>query len=59
MDISKWAFKNRNLVYFLVTVLFVGGILSCYQMSKLEDPEIKSETRHGGNHLSGGHPPTR
>ena len=41
MDISKWAFKNRNLVYFLVTVLFVGGILSCYQMSKLEDPEIK------------------
>ena len=33
MDISKWAFKNRNLVYFLVTVLFVGGILSCYQMS--------------------------
>ena len=21
MDISKWAFKNRNLVYFLVTVL--------------------------------------
>ena len=41
MDISKWAFKNRNLVYFLVTVLFVGGILSCYQMSELEDPEIK------------------
>ena len=39
MDISKWAFKNRNLVYFLVTVLLVGGI--CYQMSKLEDPEIK------------------
>ena len=32
MDISKWAFKNRNLVYFLVTVLFVGGILSCYQI---------------------------
>ena len=41
MDISKWAFKNRNLVYFLVMVLLIGGILSCYQMSKLEDPEIK------------------
>ena len=41
MDISKWAFKNRNLIYFLVTVLLIGGILSCYQMSKLEDPEIK------------------
>lgn len=41
MDISKWAFQNRNLVYFLVTVLLLGGALSCYQMSKLEDPEIK------------------
>ena len=48
MDISKWAFKNRNLVYFLVTVLFVGGILSCYQMSKLEDPEIKVKLATGG-----------
>ena len=41
MDISKWAFQNRNLVYFLVTVLLLGGALACYQMSKLEDPEIK------------------
>lgn len=41
MDISKWAFTNRNLIYFLIAVLVVGGILSCYQMSKLEDPEIK------------------
>ncbi|MDO4164696.1 MAG: efflux RND transporter permease subunit [Bacteroides sp.] len=41
MDISKWAFQNKNLVYFLIAVLVVGGALSCYQMSKLEDPEIK------------------
>lgn len=41
MDISKWAFHNRNLIYFLVAVLLVGGTYSCYQMSKLEDPEIK------------------
>ncbi|MGN0048910.1 MAG: efflux RND transporter permease subunit [Bacteroides sp.] len=41
MDISKWAFTNRNLIYFLIAVLVVGGILSSYQMSKLEDPEIK------------------
>lgn len=40
-DISKWAFGNRNLVYFLIAVLTVGGVLSCYQMSKLEDPEVK------------------
>lgn len=41
MDISKWAFGNRNLIYFLVAVLLLGGTYSCYQMSKLEDPEIK------------------
>ena len=41
MDISKWAFQNRNLVYFLIAVLLVGGAYSTYQMSKLEDPEIK------------------
>lgn len=41
MDISKWAFGNRNLIYFLVAVLLLGGAYSCYQMSKLEDPEIK------------------
>lgn len=41
MDIGKWAFGNRNLVSFLIAVLVIGGALSCYQMSKLEDPEIK------------------
>jgi len=41
MDISKWAFHNRNLIYFLIAVLMFGGAYSCYQMSKLEDPEIK------------------
>lgn len=41
MDISKWAFHNRNLIYFLIAVLVAGGAYSCYEMSKLEDPEIK------------------
>ncbi len=41
MDISKWAFQNRNLIYFLLAVLLLGGAYSCYEMSKLEDPEIK------------------
>lgn len=41
MDISKWAFRNRNLIYFFIAVLVAGGVLSCYQMSKWEDPEIK------------------
>ena len=41
MDISKWAFRNRNLIYFLIAVLVVGGVISAWQMSKLEDPEVK------------------
>ena len=44
MDISKWAFNNRNLVYFLIAVLVIGGIFGAYQMSKLEDPEVKVKT---------------
>ena len=40
-DLSRWAFDNRKLIYFLVAVLVVGGAYSCYEMSKLEDPEIK------------------
>ena len=41
IDISQWAFRNRNLIYFFIAVLVAGGVLSCYQMSKLEDPEVK------------------
>lgn len=41
MDFGKWAFDNKRLVYFLVTVLLLGGAYSCYEMSKFEDPEVK------------------
>ena len=41
IDFGKWAFRNSKLIYFLIAVLLVGGGLSAYDMSKLEDPEIK------------------
>lgn len=41
IDYSKWAFNNRNLIYFLIAVLMIGGAYSSYEMSKLEDPEVK------------------
>lgn len=41
IDLGKWAFDNKKLVYFLIVVLLAGGIYSAYDMSKLEDPEIK------------------
>ena len=41
IDISKWAFGNSKLIYFFIAVLVLGGLYSVYDMSKLEDPEIK------------------
>lgn len=41
IDPGKWAFRHSKLVYFLVAVLVVGGLISAYDMSKLEDPELK------------------
>ena len=41
MNIGKWALTNSKFVYFIVLILIVGGSLSYYKMSKLEDPEIK------------------
>ena len=44
IDFGKWAFRNSKLVYFLIAVLLVGGAYAAYDMSKLEDPEIKVKT---------------
>ncbi|MGN1245742.1 MAG: efflux RND transporter permease subunit [Muribaculaceae bacterium] len=41
IDFGKWAFGNKKLINFIIAILVVGGIYSCYTMSKLEDPEIK------------------
>ena len=34
IDISKWAFENKKLIYFLIAVLIVGGAYYSYEMSK-------------------------
>lgn len=41
MDFGKWALANKKLIDFVVLVLVVGGALAYYDMSKLEDPEIR------------------
>lgn len=41
IDWGRWVFDNKKLINFLVAVLIVGGMYSVYNMSKLEDPEIK------------------
>lgn len=39
-DLGSWALDNSKLVAFLLIVLVCGGMMSYYNMSKLEDPEI-------------------
>ena len=34
-------YHGKLYFYFLIAVLLFGGAYSCYQMSKLDDPEIK------------------
>lgn len=41
IDLGTWAFARRKLVGFLLAVLLVGGLRAAWEMSKLEDPEIK------------------
>ncbi|MDR2472655.1 MAG: efflux RND transporter permease subunit [Tannerella sp.] len=40
-DLGKWALDNTKLVYFVIVALVIGGAKSFYDMSKLEDPEIR------------------
>ena len=41
IDWGSWALDNRKLLYFTIAVLVIGGMQAFYNMSKLEDPEIK------------------
>ena len=41
MDFGKWAFDNYKLVHLIIVVLIMGGLYAYYDMSKLEDPELK------------------
>ncbi|MDR2562584.1 MAG: efflux RND transporter permease subunit [Prevotellaceae bacterium] len=39
-DLGSWSLNNKKLIYFLATVLVIGGVTAYYNMSKLEDPEL-------------------
>ena len=41
MDFGKWAFSNSKLVHLFIVVLILGGLYAYYDLSKLEDPELK------------------
>ena len=35
IDFGKWAFGNKKLINFLIAILVLGGIYSCYTMKTL------------------------
>jgi multidrug efflux pump subunit AcrB len=41
MRLTETAFKNKALLYFLLTAIVISGFWAFNRMSKLEDPEIK------------------
>lgn len=41
LDLSSWALDNQKLINFLIAILVIGGMLSYYDMPKLEDPALK------------------
>ena len=40
MHISEYVFKKKNIFYFLLVAIVLGGVYSYQKLSKLEDPEI-------------------
>lgn len=40
-DLGRWGLANAKLVYFIIAILALGGLYALYDMSKLEDPEIR------------------
>ncbi|HZK07299.1 MAG TPA: efflux RND transporter permease subunit [Bacteroidales bacterium] len=40
MYISEYVFKKKNIFYFLLVAIVLGGIYSYQRLGKLEDPEI-------------------
>jgi multidrug efflux pump subunit AcrB len=39
-SISNWAIDNRMTVYVIIAIIFIGGLMSYYQMPREAFPEI-------------------
>ena len=44
VNLTEWALKHRQLVYFFVLLIFVMGIFSYRQLGRMEDPEYVVRT---------------
>ncbi|MHC1758469.1 MAG: efflux RND transporter permease subunit [Negativicutes bacterium] len=39
-NMTEWALKHKELVYFFIVVVFVGGIISYQKLGRMEDPDF-------------------
>ncbi len=39
-NMTEWALKHKELVYFFIVIVFVGGIISYQKLGRMEDPDF-------------------
>ncbi len=44
LNLSEWALKHKQLVYFFVILIFIMGIFSYQQLGRMEDPDFVIRT---------------
>lgn len=44
LNLTEWALKHKQLVYFFVVLTFVAGIFSYQQLGRMEDPDFVIRT---------------
>lgn len=44
LNLTEWALKHKQLVYFFVVLVFVAGIFSYRQLGRMEDPDFVIRT---------------
>ncbi len=44
MNLAEYTLKNRVFVYFILTLVFIGGVISYFKVGKLEDAEFTIKT---------------
>lgn len=44
INLTEWALKHKELVYFFIALIFIMGIFSYQQLGRMEDPEFVVRT---------------
>lgn len=39
-NLTEWALNHKQLVYYFITVIFLGGIFSYQNLGRMEDPDF-------------------